>query len=84
MNERGVVVFLTCSVEVICHRLMIAKVKRPLVEGCTPEELQQKVTTMLEQRLPYYTQAQYTFQADEYEKATALALATEQLRAISE
>ena len=84
MNECGVAVFLTCSVEVICHRLMIAKVKRPLVEGCTPEELHQKVTTMLQQRLPYYEQAQYTFQADEYEKATALALATEQLREISE
>jgi hypothetical protein len=46
--------------------------------------LQQKVTAMLEQRMPYYAQARYTFQADEYEKATALALATEQLRAISE
>ena len=84
MNECGVAVFLTCSVDVICHRLMIAKVKRPLVEGCTPEELHQKVTTMLAQRLPYYEQARYTFQADEYEKATALALATEQLREISE
>ena len=84
MNERGVAVFLTCSVEVICHRLMVAKVKRPLVEGCTPEDLQQKVTQMLNDRMPYYRQARYTFQADEYEKATALALATEQLREITE
>lgn len=82
MNECGVAIFLSCSVEVICHRLMIAKVKRPLVEGCTTQELHQKVTAMLDERMPYYTQAQYTFQADEYDKAAALAFATEHLREI--
>lgn len=82
MNERGVTIFLSCSVDVICHRLQVAKIKRPLVEGCTPEELQQRVTRMLQERLPYYTPAQHTFPADEYDKATALALATEQLQEI--
>lgn len=84
MNERGVAVFLSCSVDVICHRLLVAKVKRPLVEGCTPEELPARVTEMLEKRLPFYRLARYTFPSDEYEKATALALATEQLRTLSE
>lgn len=84
MNERGTAVFLSCSVDVICHRLSVAKVKRPLVEGCTPDELQARVATMLESRLPYYRQARYTFPSDEYEKATALAVATEQLRQLQE
>lgn len=82
MNQCGITIFLTCCIDVICHRLLIAKVKRPLVTGCTPAELPAKVTTLLEKRLPYYSQAQYTFAADEYEKATALALATEQIRDI--
>ena len=84
MNERGVAVFLSCSVDVICQRITVAKVKRPLVEGCTPEELRERVTSMLDARIPYYAQARYTFPSDEYEKATALAVATEQLRLISE
>ena len=84
MNEKGITVFLTSSVDVICHRLMVAKVKRPLVEGCNPEELHDKVTRMLADRIAFYTQAQYTFPADEYEKAAALALATEQLRELME
>ncbi|MBQ5749893.1 MAG: shikimate kinase, partial [Bacteroidaceae bacterium] len=84
MNERGIAVFLSCSVETICHRLLVAKVKRPLVEGCLPEELPARVTAMLEERLPYYRQARYTFPSDEYEKATVLALATEQLRTLLE
>ena len=83
MNEHGTTIYLTCSVEVICHRLLVAKIKRPLVEGCKPEELRNRVEQMLQQRLPYYTQAQHTFQADEYEKATALSLATEQLRTLT-
>lgn len=83
MNEHGITVFLTSSVDVICHRLLIAKVKRPLVEKCPPEELPTMITTMLENRLPYYTQAQYTFPSDEYEKATVLALATKELEKIS-
>ena len=84
MNERGITIFLTCSVDVICHRLLVAKVKRPLVEGCTPEELPARVTEMLEKRLPFYRLARYTFPSDEYEKATALALATDHLRTLSE
>lgn len=82
MNERGVAVFLSCSVDIICRRLLVAKIKRPLVEGCTPDELKEKVATMLAQRIPYYEQARYTFDAEEYDKATALAMATEQLRSI--
>lgn len=84
MNERGTTVFLTSAVDVICHRLLVAKVKRPLVERCTPEELPTLITSMLESRLPYYTQARYTFPSDEYEKATALALATEELLRITD
>lgn len=84
MQQQGITVFLACSVDIICHRLRIAKVKRPLVEGCTADELRTRVETMLSQRLPFYMQAQYTFTADEYEKATVLALATEQLRTIIE
>lgn len=82
MNSRGVVVFLSCSIPVICRRLLVAKVKRPLVEGCTPQQLQERVAKMLQERLSYYEQARYTFPADEYDKAEALLLATNKLREI--
>ncbi len=82
MNERGITIFLTCSVDVICHRLLVAKVRRPLVEKCPPDKLPSLIVSLLKERLPFYTQAQHTFTADEYDKAAALALATEQLQEI--
>lgn len=82
MNERGITIFLTCSVDVICHRLLVAKIRRPLVEKCSPDKLPSLINDMLKDRLTFYTQAQYEFTADEYDKAAALALATEQLQEI--
>lgn len=67
MNSMGITVFLNAAVEVIHTRLTIARVQRPLVKGKTADELRQYITSMLAQRLPYYTQARYTFCADHLE-----------------
>lgn len=64
MNSMGVTVFLQASVDVIYTRLTIAKVQRPLVKGKSADELRQYITTMLEQRNPYYTRAHHIFCAN--------------------
>lgn len=67
MNSMGVTVFLQASVDVIFTRLTIARVQRPLVKGKSADELRQYITTMLEQRSPYYTRAHHTFCANHLE-----------------
>ncbi len=72
MRSRGVTLYLEASVEAVCRRLLVAKVKRPLVEGKSPEELKDYITEMLQLREPYYRQADYTFDSDDYESVEAV------------
>ncbi len=72
MRSRGTTLYLEASVEAVCRRLLEAKVKRPLVEGKTPEELHAYVAEMLQLREPYYRQADYTFDSEEYESIEAV------------
>ena len=67
MNSQGTTVFLEAPVETIYTRLTIARVQRPLVAGKSAEELRNYITATLEQRMPYYSQATYTFLADQLE-----------------
>ena len=67
MNSKGTTVFLEAAVDVIHTRLTIARVQRPLVKDKTPEELRAYIAHMLEQRMPYYSQAHHTFCADHLE-----------------
>ncbi len=67
MNAQGTTVFLEASVDVIYTRLTIARVQRPLVAGKSEDELRQYITNMLEHRNPYYTRANYTFNANRLE-----------------
>ncbi len=79
MRSRGVTLYLEASVEAVCRRLLVAKVKRPLVEGKTPEELQDYVAGMLRQRETYYRQADYTFDSNDYESVEAVDEAVHRL-----
>ena len=67
MKAQGVTVFLEASVDVIFTRLTIARVQRPLVAGKSDEELRSYIASTLQKRLPYYSQATYTFCADQLE-----------------
>ncbi len=84
MNRQGIVVFLSCTVDTICRRLSMSKNPRPLVIGKSTHELHEYVATMLSQRMPFYKQASYTFDANEYEHQEALSQAVELLRQIVE
>lgn len=67
MNVQGTTVFLEAPVETIYTRLTIARVQRPLVAGKSAEELRTYIAATLEQRMPYYSRATYTFLADQLE-----------------
>lgn len=67
MNTKGTTVFLEAAVETIYTRLTIARIQRPLVAGKTADELRQYISDALQQRMPHYSRAAYTFQADRLE-----------------
>ena len=64
MNAAGDTVFLDVDVQVLFRRLRVAKQQRPLLDGKTDEELMQFIQEALQQRLPFYTKAQYTFNGE--------------------
>lgn len=60
MNQNGTTVFLNPSLDELVERVEIGKHTRPLLKDKTPAEMRQFIEKMLQKRLPYYTQAQYT------------------------
>jgi len=65
MNRVGKTVFLDVHPDVLFRRLRIAKQQRPILQGKEDDELKAFIIRALEQRAPFYTQAQYIFNADE-------------------
>lgn len=64
MNQNGTTVFLNPSLDELVARLEIGKHTRPLLKDKTNAEMRQFIEKMLQIRLPYYTQAQYTCSGD--------------------
>lgn len=57
MNANGVTVYLKIAPRMLANRLQMAKVRRPLVEGKSADELLQYIERTLEERENYYGQA---------------------------
>jgi len=71
LNRQAQVVYLRCEPDVLQKHLLMGKGDRPLLKGKTPEELAAFIRRQLEQREPYYSQAQYTLDVslmDNYDK----------------
>lgn len=79
MNEAGDTVFLDVCPEVLFRRLKVAKSKRPLLADKTDEELMKTILSALEQRMPYYSQAQYRFNAEQLESYSQINESVERL-----
>lgn len=75
MNAEGVTVWLTTSAERITSRLVLPeqKVKRPLIADLTDAEILDFVSGQMAQREPYYSQAQYRFDATWLDDAEQVA-----------
>ena len=57
MNSLADTIYLKATPEVLAAHLRIGKGKRPLLEGKSPEELEDTIRQMLIAREPYYSQA---------------------------
>ena len=64
MKQVGVTVFLDVCPQVLFRRLRVAKAKRPLLADKTDDELMHAIVGALEKRLPYYSKAEYLFNAE--------------------
>ncbi len=75
MNRTGTTIYLKASPETIIAHYHLSHVVRPLLEGKSEEELKSFITQQMEQREPYYKQAQYTFDVnilDSYDKVNII------------
>ncbi|MDA9555532.1 shikimate kinase [Pelobium sp.] len=58
MNKNGLTVFIDSPVKVLADRLINARVERPLVKGKNMEQLMEFIEMKLQERRPFYKQAQ--------------------------
>lgn len=61
LNQQGDTIYLKGTPEVLYQHLLMAKGKRPLLEGKTKEELKEYIQTSLETREPFYSQAKHIY-----------------------
>ena len=61
MNSLGETVYLKASPEVLAAHLRMGKGIRPLLQGKSPEELEDYVRTSLAEREKFYLQAKHVF-----------------------
>ncbi|KAA6350084.1 Shikimate kinase [termite gut metagenome] len=67
MNQKGNTVFLEVSPDILFSRLRMASISRPMLNGKTDEEIRMFILRTLEERIPFYMRAQYTFSVDKLE-----------------
>lgn len=60
MNSLADTVYLKATPDVLAMHLRMGKGKRPLLEGKSPEELEDYIREMLVTREPFYSKAKYT------------------------
>ena len=80
MNRNGKTVFLNVHPDVLFRRLRVAKQQRPILQGKQDDELKEFIIRALEKRTPFYSQAQYVFNADELEDRSQIEKSVEKLR----
>jgi shikimate kinase len=80
MNEHGTTVFLNVSPEVLYKRLTAAARSRPILQGKTGKELYDFIVEKLAERMPYYSMAQYTLNANELDNRWQINASIQRLR----
>ncbi len=63
MNQTGITVYLQAMPELLISRIELSARKRPLFQQMKGEDFLQKITTHLQSREPFYTQAKITIDA---------------------
>ena len=66
MNRAGITIYLKVSSEVLIRRLNTRKDKRPLIKKLNGKELEEFVTTTINQRKIFYNQATYICETEQW------------------
>lgn len=82
MNSHGVTVWLDADVPTTVRRLLAAKGKRPIVMKLSAEELPAFVESHLQDRLPFYSQAQIRLDSNQLESRDEIAATIENLKSL--
>lgn len=73
MNSAGTTIWLDADIECICRRLLQAKVKRPIVQGKSREELPAFIGAHLATRIPSYSRARIRIDSRRLESRNEIA-----------
>ncbi len=79
MLQSGVVVYLEASTEALLSRLVISKSQRPLLAQLPDESLKDFIVENVNKRMPYYSQAHLTANADKLEDTAQIQSAVDLL-----
>ena len=82
MNSQGDTVYLKADPDVLFAHLRMGKVRRPLLEGKTPEELLGFVTEQLARREQYYLAARHVLDVDLLDNYEKIKVSVERLRSM--
>ncbi len=61
VNQQGETIYMKGTPEILFEHLMMAKGKRPLLEGKNPEEMKEYIKSSLETREPFYSKAKHIY-----------------------
>ena len=64
LNSIGTTIYLKSSAERITEQLKLSKIKRPLIEGKSDQELENYIKNTVEEREKYYLQASHVLTPD--------------------
>jgi shikimate kinase len=79
MNQKGITVFLEVPPDILFSRLRMASISRPMLKDKTDEEMRMFILRTLEERMPFYARAQYTFGTGKLENHQQIDEAIDQL-----
>ncbi len=82
MNRQGQTVFLNVGIDVLFKRLRVATQQRPVLRGKSDDELRSFIESALADRIPYYSQARYKFEAGYLDNRQQIAESVQQLREV--
>ena len=61
LNAQGETIYLKGTPEILFQHLLMAKGKRPLLEGKSPDEIKEYIKSSLETREPFYSKAKHIY-----------------------
>ena len=74
MNKQGITIWINEPVEILSERLSKQKSHRPLIKNIDDAALKEFLTKKLEERTPFYSQAQYTLTPENLKENTFIQI----------